>query len=429
MTEYWVLSVGVLVFAGHLFSALFKRTNIPDVLPLIFIGIILGIYIEPEDAFGEIGHVFLEIALALLLFEGGAHLTLSSIKKSIGRSMSIALVTFFGTVIITTIVLQAFMFSLLPSIFAGILLGSISPAVVIPTVSILDISEQTKTSLIIESAITDVLSIVLALIVINLDFSLPDFKDMSFINLANTVLYTALISAAIGAAGALVWSFILERMRQFPNTIFTSLAFILILHSISNIFHYNGPLTVLIFGLVLANADSMPMRFLKDYGKIHLTEFSNIEKSFFAEIMFLVKVFFFIYLGIAIEFSEIQFIALALILTFLIYVARAFITRFTLSRTTSFNEAKLISFMIPKGLAAAVLSAKAIEDIGGSEVLLNTLYDIQSVIYGVILFSIIFSAYLVYTENNKTSIQVLKKIFKPFQDKNNDTNIFQNPNV
>ena len=145
--------------------------------------------------------------------------------------------------------------------------------------------------------------------------------------------------------------------------------------------------------------------------------------------MFLVKVFFFIYLGIAIEFSEIQFIALALILTFLIYVARAFITRFTLSRTTSFNEAKLISFMIPKGLAAAVLSAKAIEDIGGSEVLLNTLYDIQSVIYGVILFSIIFSAYLVYTENNKTSIQVLKKIFKPFQDKNNDTNIFQNPNV
>ena len=89
MTEYWVLTVGILVFAGHLFSAIFKRTNIPDVLPLIFIGIVIGIFIEPEDAFGEIGHVFLEIALALLLFEGGAHLTFSTIKKTIGKNINI----------------------------------------------------------------------------------------------------------------------------------------------------------------------------------------------------------------------------------------------------------------------------------------------------------------------------------------------------
>ena len=58
--EIWVLITGMLVFAGHLFSAIFKKTNIPDVLPLILIGIVIGIYIEPEDAFGKFGHVFLE---------------------------------------------------------------------------------------------------------------------------------------------------------------------------------------------------------------------------------------------------------------------------------------------------------------------------------------------------------------------------------
>ena len=421
MTEYWVLTVGVLVFAGHLFSAIFKKTNIPDVLPLIFIGIVIGIYIEPEHAFGEFGHVFLEIALALLLFEGGAHLTLASIKKSIGSSISIALITFLITTLITTIVLQAFMFSLLPSIFAGILLGSISPAVVIPTVRILSISEETKTSLIMESAITDVLSIVLAIIIINLDFNFDELQNMTAVMLINTVLYAILISAAIGTFGAIIWSFILQRIRQFPNTIFTSLAFIIILHSISNIFEYNGPLTVLVFGLVLANSQKMPMGFLRSYGKIHLTEFSSIEKSFFAEIMFLVKVFFFIYLGIAIEFSQLQFLIIALILTFLIYASRLLITKFTLPKSTSYNEAKLISFMIPKGLAAAVLSAKAIEDMGRNELLTSMLYDIQSIIYGVILFSIIFSAYLVYTENEETNFKFFRKVLKHFPIYSNDS--------
>ena len=37
-----VLSVGLLVFIAHFFTALFERTKVPDVLPLIIIGILIG---------------------------------------------------------------------------------------------------------------------------------------------------------------------------------------------------------------------------------------------------------------------------------------------------------------------------------------------------------------------------------------------------
>ena len=34
-----VLSIGIIIFAAHLFTAMFKKTKVPDVLLLILIGI------------------------------------------------------------------------------------------------------------------------------------------------------------------------------------------------------------------------------------------------------------------------------------------------------------------------------------------------------------------------------------------------------
>ena len=38
----FVFSIGFIIFAAHFFTALFERTRVPDVLPLIFIGILIG---------------------------------------------------------------------------------------------------------------------------------------------------------------------------------------------------------------------------------------------------------------------------------------------------------------------------------------------------------------------------------------------------
>ena len=38
----FVFSIGLIIFAAHFFTALFERTRVPDVLPLIFLGILIG---------------------------------------------------------------------------------------------------------------------------------------------------------------------------------------------------------------------------------------------------------------------------------------------------------------------------------------------------------------------------------------------------
>ena len=69
-----MIAVGLLVFSAHLFSGLFQRTRIPDVIPLVAIGLLIGpiLRIVPTETFGKVGDVFTTIALIIILFEGGA---------------------------------------------------------------------------------------------------------------------------------------------------------------------------------------------------------------------------------------------------------------------------------------------------------------------------------------------------------------------
>ena len=60
---YYVFFVGLIIFAAHFFTALFEKTRIPDVLPLIFIGILIGPMFEiiPLDSFRQIKGIRLKI--------------------------------------------------------------------------------------------------------------------------------------------------------------------------------------------------------------------------------------------------------------------------------------------------------------------------------------------------------------------------------
>ena len=59
-------------------------------------------------------------------------------------------------------------------------------------------------------------------------------KDPSFIYLA-----TILPPILLGFIGAVIWSTILEKIRKFPNTIFTSLAF-LFLTTVPTLYQVGG---------------------------------------------------------------------------------------------------------------------------------------------------------------------------------------------
>ena len=294
--------------------------------------------------------------------------------------------------------------------------------------------------LVVESAITDILSIIIAIGLvafmatnINQDSSVdaPFIRSMSIV-----LLKTLIYSFCIGIIGAFIWSSILKKIRKFPNTIFTSLAFILILYGTSELlheYHYpvNGPITVLIFGLILANSKNMPFSSFKSFAENHLVEFTSVEKTFFSEIIFIVKTFFFIYLGASIftaisdKFYNIVFMFYGLIIAILIYLLRLVITKFISSKYTNYSETKLISFMIPKGLAAAVLADYPITHFSYLKptqeniAFLSVFEYIRIIIYSVVFFSIIFTGILIMLDKN-TSLNKIYKRFFPKKYKANE---------
>jgi len=410
-----VLSIGIIIFAAHLFTAMFKKTKVPDVLLLILIGILIGPnflnILNPND-FGFAGPILSSIALILMLFEGGNQLSLTNLKDSLKDSVPITLVSFLLIFIISTSLVFIFVTQdILTAMYSGAILGNISPAVVVPFIKLLELSEKTKSLLFIESAMTDVLTIVLALTFLDSFGS----GDLTILGLVGQLLTSLVMATLLGLGGAILWSIVLEKIRQFPNTMFTTLAFLFILYGLADRLGYSGPITILVFGILLANAKKVPLEIVRKFGSSELSEFSVLEKSFFSEIIFIVKTFFFIYLGLSIQFGNFTIIVGGLILSFAIYGCRFIVVRLILPNTKTIKEAVLISSIIPKGLAAAVLVELPLFNTQFPIETLLLFESVRGLVYSVVFFSIILTAIMVYLTEKELLSLPIRKFFGKFR--------------
>jgi len=115
----------------------------------------------------------------------------------------------------------------------------------------------------------------------------------------------------------------------------------------------------------------------------------------------------------SIQFGNIKVLFLALVLSILIYGGRFLLSRILISKNTSISEAAMISFIIPKGLAAAVLAEVPMHmDL---PVELESIFiEIRAVVYMVILFSILFTAFLIYSQETGLTNSWFSKYFSGF---------------
>lgn len=95
-----ILFLGLLVFSAHLFSSIYTRKKIPDVLLLILIGLIIGpIFgiIQPSDL-GAGGPVFVAMTLVVILFDGGTSLDIRVMQSAWKSTINITLSCFFMSI-------------------------------------------------------------------------------------------------------------------------------------------------------------------------------------------------------------------------------------------------------------------------------------------------------------------------------------------
>ncbi len=409
-----IIALGLLIFSSHLFNELFSRTKIPNVLLLLLIGILVGPVggIITSDFFGELGNVFTTITLIVILFESGSGLNIKTIKKSIG-SASLLTILNFVTTILATFVIAKYVLSLdnLSAVFIGAIVGGTSSAVVIPMVKQLKMGEKSTSILVLESALSDVLCLVVGLALLD-GLAIGEVTvSMVFSKMWKSFLFAILI----GLLGGFLWSLVINSMRTIKNSMFTTLAFVFVLYGIVELLSLNGGIAVLSFGILLGNIDSMDRSSkFKRVLKIVACGFNNNEKDFFSEIVFIMQTYFFVYVGISLQFGSLKVYLVGLLIVVLVLLLRTPVIRLLTGKSVSGPEKSIMSVMSPKGLVPAVLASIPLQrGYANGEIILDLGYSI-------VLFSIIISSIFVILLSINPNIfgDFQKKIMKP---KNSDT--------
>ena len=384
-----IIVLGVLIFLSHIFNELFDKTKIPNVLLLLLIGIIIGPLsgIVTIDFFGELGSVFTTITLIVILFESGSGLNFKEIKKSIGSATLITVVNFIVTMIITSYISRWLLsIDVMGSIFIGAIVGGTSSAVVIPMVKQLKMGEKSSSILILESALSDVLCLVVGLALLD-----GMAQGVVSVDAVLSRMWKAFLFAIIlGLLSAFLWSAVLGKIRSVKNSMFTTLAFIFIVYGVVEMLGLNGGIAVLSFGILLGNIGSSgtPGKLIKVL-RFESSGFNHHERDFFAEIVFIMQTYFFVYVGISIQFGALTVYATGLLLVVLIILFRIPGILFLTGNGISKPEKTIMSVMTPKGLVPAVLASLPLQrGFAHGEIILDLGYSI-------VLFSIIICSILV----------------------------------
>jgi cell volume regulation protein A len=358
------------------------------VLLLIIIGIVVGpiLGLTSNSQFGIVGPVFTTITLIIILFESGLTLKLRTLRLALRGALTLAPLSYFFTMIVVAgLALILTDLEILPAFILGSIIGSTSEAVVIPLIRQLKVHEETRTLLSLESSVNDVLSIVITVALVQA-YSLGEFEIAS---ISGNLIAAFLVAIAFGVMGALIWSTLLSRIHAIKNAMFTTPAFVFILFGIVEILGFSGAIAALAFGITLGNIESIRFpvfNMISTKEPVGLTEY---EKVFFSEVAFLLKTFFFVYIGISLQMISNWLILVGIILTFIAFILRIPSVRISLKRSVPVLDMSITAVMIPKGLAAVVLATIPLQQgVAGGEL-------IQGITYGVVLFSIVTTSILV----------------------------------
>lgn len=403
-TSIIIIIIGIFIFWGHYLSGIFERKSIPDVLGLMLIGMLLGpiLHLVDPSSFGKMGSLFSNFVLIFILFESGTDLKISEIKASFKESAGITTLSFFVTWI-TTAVLCNIIFNLpwLSCLFIGSTLGGTSSAVVVGLVKKIAVKPKTATSLILESAESDIFTLAIPLGILGL-MTTGEIQTSSVISGLIASLVIALI---IGLGGAFLWSYIINKIPALKTTSFSTPAFLFILYGITEYLNFSGPLTALSFGVAIGNLQYFEPKLLENIIPNQSIILPQREKDFFNEIVFLLRIFFFVFIGINIQIERLDWLMWGAAITLILFLTRIISVKIIATKDAPALDKAVMSVMIPKGLGSAVIATLPLQ--AGHE----DGYIIQSICFSVILFSTLYCVGLYFLIRQGISMPFYHKIF------------------
>jgi NhaP-type Na+/H+ or K+/H+ antiporter len=344
-----LIGISVLIILSYLFNLISGKIKVPSVILLLLTG--AGLHLLAKESGFDFSETRLPlellgiIGLIFIVLEGALDLKITRTKLPlIGKSFLSALLILVATSSIISLILIEFVkLPLRTAVIYAVPLGVISSAIAIPSVH--KLSAEKREFVIYESTFSDIIGIMLFNYIIIGNITSGSSVILFFINL----LIILLVSAV--STGLLL--FLLNYTRSHIK-FYLIFAILILIYSISKMFHLPSLLFILIFGLMLNNADLFIKGRLADY--LHLERLQSITKELSqitAETAFIVRTFFFVLFGFSINLfllNDWNVILIGGLITVAILLTRFILLRF-ISRSNVFPEI----FIAPRGLITIVL--------------------------------------------------------------------------
>lgn len=346
---YILIAVSILIILSYLFILISGKIKVPSVILLLLTGIGLQFLVkETEYNFSETKfplELLGIIGLIFIVLEGSLDLKITRQKLPlIGKSFVSALLILIATSgLIGWILIEFIELPLSTAFVYAVPLGVISSAIAIP--SVIKLSEEKKEFIVYESTFSDIIGIML--------FNYIIIGNTTSGNSITSFFITLFIMLIVSAIGTGLLLFLLNYTRSHIK-FYLIFAILILIYSISKMFHLSPLLFILIFGLMLNNADLFIKGKLANY--LHLEKLQSTTeelKLITAETAFIVRTFFFVLFGYSINlflFNDSNVILIGSLITATILLTRFIFLRF-ISKSNVFPEI----FIAPRGLITVVL--------------------------------------------------------------------------
>ncbi|MFQ5778173.1 MAG: cation:proton antiporter [Terriglobia bacterium] len=364
LTALFGLLGGLLVLA-FVANRLFHRTRVPDVVVLMAAGLLLGPvlgWVDAED-FDELTRAFGTLAIILILFEGGLELNL---RETLGHSpggLLFGLLTYFLSLGFVTLVLHwGLHLSLTAALLAGAVFACTSIAVVLPVLQQMKVREPVKVTLLLEASLGEVF----AVLTVGILLEQAAHEGPLVSGLLQGFLSETAVALLLAVAAGYLWSRLLPRLSKEPFWQVLTFSVVLLLYAASEAVHASGFIAVFAFGLTLAHLSTIGPRMVEATFGLEAPIEEHHEKilSFHAELAFLVRTFFFVLIGVVVEFTGLGarwWLMLGILGA--IFLARWLAVQATgrVWRALEPGERELHFWMMPRGLITAILAIQVVE--------------------------------------------------------------------
>ncbi len=347
--ETFVFSLTAIIVLGVLAKWVGWATRIPSILILLLTGLIIGPIlglVHTKELFGDLLIPVVSLSVGVILFEGGLTLRFRDLKDF--GHVIILLVTvgaatgfFLSTLFLVYVLHFSWTFSLLES---AILIVT-GPTVIIPLLEHLNVKEPANSILKWEGIVIDPIGAILAVLVF--DSLIQKTTESAVEVMVFGAVETLLVGSIVGVAVAYLILLILRRFLL-PDALQNPvvLMFLIGAFTTANAFKEDaGLISVTIMGLILANQAQTQVQ--------HIADFKE-------NLKIILIGFLFITLSSAINLATLLDTlpeSLAL-LVFLIFIGRpATVLVSTIFSNLGWKDILFMSFMAPRGIIAAAISA------------------------------------------------------------------------